>query len=295
MRDDDPTRLPEQMSWIDSTRFSRRAVLASGIAVSGYALAAQPVAPTAIRTRTDGLDEADLTFTASNGFAMKAYRARPMGRKNAPVIIVVQEIFGLHEWIRDMVRRYAKAGFYAIAPDLYGREGDATKSPDIPSVVRDFVMKTSDRQVMADLDALAAFVPADGGDANRLGITGFCWGGRVVWMYAAHNPHVKAGVAHYGRLLPGDGQPEAPIKEVARIDAPILGLYGGKDRGIPVADVEQMRTALKAANKPSRIEVFPDAEHGFMADYRPSYHAASARRAWSMEMAWFKRYLRMKP
>lgn len=286
------TTLPPDQSWIVETGVSRRQALAGSVVAAGYALVAQPLSATVISTPADGLDAGMVAFP-TDGIRMGAYRARPKGKTNLPVIIVVQEIFGLHEWVRDIVRRFAKAGYYAIAPDLYQRQGDATKVADFKQLYADIVSKVPDAQVMKDLDALTQFVGKDGGNAKRLGITGYCWGGRIVWLYAAHNPALKAGVAWYGRLK-GAGtelQPTNPIELVKEIKAPVLGLYGGLDKGIPAADVEAMNAALKAAKKPSTIHVYPQADHGFLADYRPSYNEEAARDGWSRALAHFKKHL----
>jgi carboxymethylenebutenolidase len=292
MRDDDATRLAETENWVRSTVVSRRAAIGGSAALIGYALAAQPVSASAIATSADGLDAGMVNFP-TGGIRMGAYRAKPKGKRNLPTIIVVQEIFGVHEWVKDIVRRFAKAGYYAIAPDLYQRQGDATKVADINQLVTTIVSKVPDAQVMGDLDALSAFVGGDGGNAVRLGITGFCWGGRITWLYAAHSPKVKAGVAFYGRVVgkPTSLQPKNPIDLVAAIRAPVIGLYGGLDKGITAADVAQMNAALKASGKPSSINVYPQADHGFMADYRPSYNEAAAKDAWAKALAHFKRNL----
>ncbi len=286
-------RLPETENWVRMSAVSRRAALGGSAAALGYALAAQPVQAAAIRTPDDGLDAGMIRFPASGGFTMNAYRAKPKGKAHAPVILVVQEIFGLHEWIRDIVRRLAAAGYYAIAPDMYQRQGDPTTAPDIQTLFKTIVSQVPDAQVMADLDAAAAFAATDGGDSKRLGVTGFCWGGRITWLYAAHNPGVKAGVAWYGRLVgqPTELQPTHPIDVAAQLRAPVLGLYGDLDKGIPVADVEKMQAALKAAGSASRILRFADADHGFLADYRPSFHEPSARIAWAETLGWFGRLL----
>ena len=278
-------------SWVPA--IDRRTAIASGAVLAGYALAARPVSASAILTAATGLDAGMTRFAAANGFTMNAYRAKPAGGKDAPVILVVQEVFGLHEWVQDICRRLAAAGYYAIAPDLYQRQGDPTKAADIRTLSETIVSKVPDAQVMADLDAAAAFAGGDGGDRARLGITGYCWGGRIVWLYAAHNPGLKAGVAWYGRLAgtPGPLQPQNPIDLVSNIKAPVLGLYGELDQGIPVADVERMRAAL-GPNSQSRLEVFKGAGHGFLADYRPSYHEESARAAWADALAWFGAHLR---
>ena len=288
----DAQRLNEDENCIGTTQFSRRAAIAGSAALVGYALAAQPVSAAAITTDAAGLDAAMVSFKTGD-IMMGAYRARPKGKPNAPVIIVIQEIFGLHEWVRDIVRRLAKAGYYAIAPDLYQRQGDATKVADFKLLIGNIVSKVPDAQVMGDLDALTSFVGGDGGNAKKIGITGFCWGGRITWLYAAHNPKVKAGVAWYGRVIgkPTELQPKNPIDRVSQLAAPVLGLYGALDKGIPVADVDTMNAALKGANKRSQIKLFATADHGFLADYRPSYNAAAAKEGWADALAWFKKYL----
>ena len=284
-------RLSETENWVQSTTISRRGAMIGSVAASAYALAVQPV-EAAITTPADGLDAGWVKFP-TGGISMGAYRAKPKGKTKLPTIIVVQEIFGVHAWVQDVVRRFAKAGFYAVAPDLYQRQGDATKVADIQTLVTTIVSKVPDAQVMGDLDALSAFVGKDGGDAARLGITGFCWGGRIVWLYAAHSAKVKAGVAFYGKLTgkPNPLQPKNPIELVSAIKAPVLGMYGALDKGIPATDVEAMNAALKAAGKPSSLHIYSGADHGFMADYRPSYNEAAASDAWSKAVEHFKRLL----
>ncbi len=285
-------RLPEDQNWISTTHFSRRAAMAGTVAGVGYALSVQPVSATALSTDAAGLDEGMVSFKTGD-IMMAAHRARPAGAKKAPVIFVIQEVFGLHEWVRDICRRLAHAGYYAIAPDLYQRQGDATKVSDFKLLFANIVSKVPDVQVMHDLDALGGFVGSDGGDGARIGITGFCWGGRITWLYAAHNPKVKAGVAFYGRLVgaPNPLQPHNPIDDVFRIKQPVLGLYGALDKGITQPDVERMKAALVAAKSRSSITVFPGADHGFMADYRPSYNEAAAKTAWAQTLGWFKKYV----
>jgi carboxymethylenebutenolidase len=284
--------LPETENWVRMSGVNRRAALAGSAAALGYALAAQPVSAAAAKTPAEGLVEGMLTFPAGD-IAMNAYRARPANRKNAPVVLVVQEIFGVHEWIRDITRRFAHAGYYAIAPDMYQRQGDPTKAPDIKTLFETIVSKVPDAQVMADLDRAAAFAATDGGDAKKLGITGFCWGGRITWLYANHNPRLKAGVAWYGRLVgqPNPLQPRHPIDVAGALKAPVLGLYGALDKGIPVADVEKMNAALKAANDPGFIRLFEGADHGFLADYRPSFNEAAATEGWADALKWFGKHL----
>jgi len=284
--------LPETENWVRMSGVNRRAALAGSAAALGYALAAQPVSAATAKTPSEGLVEGMLTFPTGD-IAMNAYRARPAGRKNAPVVLVVQEIFGIHEWIRDTTRRFAHAGYYAIAPDMFQRQGDPTKAPDIKTLFETIVSKVPDAQVMADLDRAAAFAGTDGGNAKKLGITGFCWGGRITWLYANHNPALKAGVAWYGRLVgpPTVLQPKHPIDVAAALKAPVLGLYGALDKGIPVSDVEKMNAALKAAKDPGFIRLFEGADHGFLADYRPSFNEPAATEGWADALKWFGRHL----
>lgn len=290
-----PDRLPEDQNWIATTGLDRRSLIAGGAFAAGFAAACQPIAATTVQTGAEGLSEENATLAASDGFALPLFVARPKGAKSAPVIIVVHEVFGVHEWVKDICRRFAKAGYYAVAPDLFARHGDATKIADIKALVDSIVSKAPDAQVMTDIDSSFAWAGAHGGDAARRGITGFCWGGRIVWLYAAHSQALDAGVAFYGRLT---GQPNAlqtasPMDRAGDINAPVLGQYGGKDKGIPLADVEAMRAKLKDKGKASSaITVYPAADHGFMADYRPSYDAESAAAAWQATLGWFDRYVR---
>jgi carboxymethylenebutenolidase len=260
---------------------------------AGFALAARPVAAEPITTDAKGLAAGEVKIPVKDG-TVPAYRAAPEKGGPFPTVLVVQEIFGVHEHIKDVCRRLAKLGYLAVAPELYARQGDVSKleRDDIMKVVS----KVPDAQVMSDLDAAAEWAKKDGaGDASKLGITGFCWGGRIVWLYAAHNKNLKAGVAWYGRLS-GAGkatelQPKYPIDLAGEIKAPVLGLYGEKDTGIPVKDVEAMREALKKAdNKASEIVVYPDAPHAFYADYRPSYRKDPAEDGWKRLQAWFKKH-----
>jgi carboxymethylenebutenolidase len=262
---------------------SRRAVIA-GTVTTGFALAVQPVsAQTVVQTDTKGLNAGETEFKAADGTMIPAYHAYPKKGKNFPVVFVIQEIFGVHEHIKDVCRRFAKKGYFAIAPSLYHRQGDVTKleMKDIFPIVQ----KVPDAQVMTDLDDAVAFVKSLGkADVSKLGITGFCWGGRVVWLYAAHNPNLKAGAAWYGRV---EG-PSGPLENAAKIKTPILGLYGAKDGGIPVAGLEKMREALKTSgNNQCEIVIYPEAQHGFHADYRPSYSEKDAKDGFSKLLAWF--------
>jgi carboxymethylenebutenolidase len=256
----------------------------------GLAAAVQPAATTQVVTDAQGLTEGDVRIPAPAG-ELRVYRAMPESGANLPIIVVVQEIFGLHEHIRDVARRFAKLGYLAVAPDLYARQGDVTKLASIDEI-RPIVGSVPDAQVMADIDAAVAWAARNGGDAARLAITGFCWGGRIVWLYAAHNPKVKAGVAWYGKVeSPATPlQPRSPLDLAAAIDPPVLGLYGGADAGIPNEGVERMRQALRAAGKPSEIHTYPDMPHAFFADYRPSYRREAAQDGWQRALSWLRRH-----
>jgi carboxymethylenebutenolidase len=276
-------------SLVPARGFDRRAFV-QGALGTGFAAAVLPVtAQTVVKTDTSGLVAGEVTVPVG-AFKMPAYAAAPLGRTNAPVILVVSEIFGVHEHIADVARRFAKAGYYAIAPELFARQGDPGSYGEIAKLVSEVVSKASDAQVNGDLDACVAFAKAQGADTAKLGITGFCWGGRVTWAYAAHNPAVKAGVAWYGPLARSYFAGDKPVVEqAARIQAPMLGLYGGDDPGIPLDSVEQMRAALKAAgNTKSEIVVYPGTPHAFHADYRPSYRKEAAEDGWRRALAWFK-------
>jgi carboxymethylenebutenolidase len=275
---------------------SRRAALGVPVALgTTFALAVQPVqAQTMIVTPTDGLTAGAVKVKTKDGKDMDAYRAMPASGQGFGTILVVQEIFGVHAHIADMCRRFAKAGYYAIAPELYFRQGDAKTYTEIPKLIAEVVSKVPDAQVMGDLDSSVAFAKSEGkADTAKLGITGFCWGGRIVWMYDAHNPAVKAGVAWYGPLVrPGtELQPKNPIDIVKDLHGPVLGLYGGADTGISQESVDKMRDALKGgspAAQKSRIDVYPDTPHAFNADYRPSYRKDPAEDGWKKALAWFK-------
>lgn len=270
----------------DDSPLTRREFVATTLA-AGFALAVQPVTAQTIHTDTNGLDAGEVQIPTQDEH-IPGYRAMPKGGKKLPTILVVQEIFGVHEHIKDVCRRLAKQGYLAVAPELYARQGDVSKVADI-SQIMPIVAKVPDAQVMSDLDATAAWASGHGGDADRLGITGFCWGGRIVWLYAAHNPHLKAGVAWYGRLV-GDADalhPKHPVDIAADLKAPVLGLYGGQDQGITADSRAQMLTALNAAGKPAEIHVYPDAGHGFHADYRPSYNAKDAADGDRRMLQWF--------
>ncbi|MFJ3461045.1 dienelactone hydrolase family protein [Achromobacter spanius] len=279
-------------SLLPPLRLDRRGFLAT-TAAAGFSLAAGPVAAqTAITTDAKGLVAGKIEIPTSDG-KIPAFRAAPDGKKNLPTIIVVQEIFGVHEYIQDVCRRLAHQGYLAIAPELYVRQGDPSKYTEIPKLQAEIVSKVPDKQVIADLDATAAWAAANGGNPDRLGIVGFCWGGRQVWLYAAHNPKLKAGAAWYGQLAgdPTELKPKSALVIVNDLKAPVLGAYGGKDAGISQADVDRMRVELakgSAAAKASRIDIYPEAGHAFHADYRPSYRKAEAEQAWTRMLDWFK-------
>ena len=258
----------------------------------GFARAVQPITAAAIATGTEGL-VAGPVMIDSNGFAMPAYRAMPAGGEHLPIVLVISEIFGVHEHIADVARRFAQHGYLAIAPELFVRQGDAKAPSDIDTLFATIVSKVPDAQVMSDLDASVAWAAAHGGDTARLGVTGFCWGGRQTWLYAAHNPAVRAGVAWYGRLTgaTNERQTAHPVERAAALKAPVLGLYGGADTGIPLDTVEAMRVALSTGSDAatrSEIVVYPEAKHAFFADYRPSYDAASAADGWQRCLGWLR-------
>jgi carboxymethylenebutenolidase len=285
MKEDLPSLIPQ------SAGVTRREFVVTMLA-GGFALAVQPVAAGTIGTDAAGLVAGEIRIPAADR-DIPAYRAMPATGKAFPVVLVVQEIFGVHEHIRDVCRRLAKLGYMALAPELYARQGDVSKMADSREILNTVVAKVPDAQVMSDLDATVAWAKASGmADTARLGITGFCWGGRIVWLYAAHNPQVKAAVAWYGRLAgsPSELQPRHPIDIAASLKVPVLGLYGGDDQGIPQATVEQMRAALKTAGNPSEIVVYPGTPHAFHADYRPSYRKEPAEDGWKRMQAWFKQH-----
>lgn len=275
----------------DAAGATRRTALQAALGL-GYAAAALPIsAQTAIQTPADGLTAGRVSIDV-NGFKVPAYRAAPAGKTGLPVVLVIQEIFGVHEYIADTCRRFAKAGYLAVAPEMYARQGDPAQYTDIPKLQAELVSKVPDAQVMADLDATVAWAAANGGDAARVGITGFCWGGRITWLYAAHGP-VKAGVAWYGRLVgqPSELTPKHPVDIAPILRAPVLGLYGGKDTGIPLDTVERMKVALAGgspAAKASQFVVYPDAPHAFHADYRASFRKEAAEDGWKRALDWFK-------
>ncbi len=259
----------------------------------GFAAAAQPVvASTVVTTASDGLVAGEIRIRAGD-IEMPAYRAMPAGGRNLPILIVGSEIFGVHEHIADVARRFAKRGYLAVAPEFFVRQGDAKAAMNIETLVATIVSKVPDSQAMSDIDAAVDWAGQNGGDPGRLGITGFCWGGRITWLYAAHNPAVRAGVAWYGRLVGAKSalQPMQPVDAAASLHAPVLGLYGGADTGIPLDTVETMKKALasgSAAARRSEFVVYPEAKHAFSADYRPSYDQAAAEDGWRRCLDWLR-------
>lgn len=269
---------------------SRRGFTATTLAV-GFAAAVRPVSAQTITTDDRGLDAGVVEIPTAEG-KIPAYRAMPKGAGPFPVVLVVQEIFGVHEHIKDLCRRLAKLGYYAIAPELFFRQGDVSKETDFRRIIGNVVSKVPDAQVMSDLDSAVALAKSEKGDDTRVAITGFCWGGRIVWLYAAHSPALKAGVAWYGRLV-GDTDelhPKNAIDVAAQLKAPVLGLYGGADTGIPVDTVDRMREAAKAGSTEVELHVYPDAPHAFNADYRPSYRKIEAENGWERMLAWFAKH-----
>lgn len=268
---------------------TRRKFIATATVATGFALAVQPISAGVITTNAKGLVAGAVKIPVKDG-EIPAYRAAPATGNNFPIVLVIQEIFGVHEHIQDITRRFAQLGYLAIAPELFVRQGDVSKLSKIDEI-RPIVAKVPDTQVLSDLDATVDWAKKSAkGNGEKLGITGFCWGGRIVWLYAAHNPQVKAGVAWYGRLV-GDAtelQPKYPVDIASKLTVPILGLYGGKDTGISLDTVEQMRERLQSSSSKSEIIVYPDAPHAFFADYRPSYREKEAQDGWKRLLAWFK-------
>ncbi|MGH8744308.1 MAG: dienelactone hydrolase family protein [Burkholderiales bacterium] len=280
---------PQFLSLKPKTEFTRREFVVTMLA-SGFALAVQPVSAQTLHTDSKGLTAGEVKIPVNDG-EIPAYRAMPAGGGPFPVILVVQEIFGVHEHIKDVCRRFAKLGYFAVAPELYSRQGDVSKLSDIQQILSSVVSKVPDAQVMSDLDASVAWSGRSGqGNVAKLGITGFCWGGRIVWLYAAHSDKLKAGVAWYGSLEGATNKikPKNPIDLAAMLKAPVLGLYGGADPGIPLETIENMRKALKQAGSKSEIVVYPDTPHGFHADYRPSYRKSQAEDGWKKMQDWLK-------
>src|SRR5438309_4534799 len=272
------------------TQWSRRGFVMTSL-ITGFSLSIQPVSAETITTDTNGLDAGEVKVPVADG-SIPAYRAMPAQGGPFPTVLVVQEVFGVHEHIKDICRRLAKAGYYAIAPELYARQGDPSKYTDIPTLISEIVVKVPTDQVMSDLDATVAYAKSSGkADTAKLAVTGFCWGGRVVWLYAAHNPNLKAAVSWYGvDQQPNELRPKNPADVAAQLNCPVLAFYGGQDKSIPPELIEKRQAACKAAGKTCESKVYPDAQHGFNADYRPSYNAADAKDAWARMLAWFKEH-----
>jgi carboxymethylenebutenolidase len=270
---------------------SRRGFMTASAAVAaGYTLAAGPVRADVIKTDTDGLDAGKAKIKVADG-EMPGYFARPKGKANPPVVLVAMEIFGLHEYIKDVTRRLAKLGAFAVAPDYYFRKGDLTKVTDMKKLLP-LVDAKPDTELLSDLDATVAWAKAQGGDTSKLGIIGFCRGGRMVWEYAAHSTELKAGVSFYGPPVdpPNPLWPKSPTQLAPEMKAPVLGLYGEADTGIPVTAVEALKKALEDNKKTAEFKTYPGAPHGFHADYRPSYRKEAAEDAWKQMQAWLKKY-----
>ena len=282
--------LSEGLSLLGDKDWKRRDFVVSMLA-SGFALSVQPVSAQTITTDDAGLVAGEVKIDVRDG-RLPAYRAMPAAAGPFPVVLVIQEIFGVHEHIKDICRRFAKAGYLAVAPELFARQGDVSRLKDIQEILTTVVSKVPDAQVMSDLDAVSKWAGSQQakGDVERLGMTGFCWGGRITWLYSAHNPQVRAGVAWYGRLVgqPSEVTPKHPIDLAPGLKVPVLGLYGSADQGIPVQSVNDMRAALAKGSSGSDIVVYDGAPHGFNADYRQSFRKEAATDAWQRMFAWFK-------
>ncbi|HEY0429208.1 MAG TPA: dienelactone hydrolase family protein [Pyrinomonadaceae bacterium] len=278
-----------------AAKLDRREFLVTSI-VAGFALAVQPVsAQTVVKTDAVGLVAGEVKIPVAGG-QIPAYRAMPDKKgKKFPVVLVIHEIFGVHEHIQDVCRRFAKLGYMAIAPALYARVGNVDTIANPEQLNREIFSKVPDTDSMAFLDSAVEWAKKNGGNTKKLSITGFCWGGRIVWLYAAHNPKVDAGAAWYGRLVnpsdapKNDAQPTMPIDYAKNLKVPVIGLYGGQDTGIPLDTVQRMQEELKKGKSNSEIVVYPNAGHAFNADYRPSYNREAAIDAWAKMLDWFKK------
>jgi carboxymethylenebutenolidase len=272
------------------SQWTRRGFVMTSLA-TGFALSVQPVSAETIRTDATGLEAGEVKVPVSDG-SIPAYRAMPDKGGPFPTVLVVQEVFGVHEHIKDIVRRLAKLGYFAIAPELYARQGNPAEVTDIKELIAKIVSKVPDAQVMSDLDASVAYAKSTGkADTAKLAVTGFCWGGRITWLYAAHNPDLKAAVAWYGvDRQHSELAPKNPLDVIPDLKCPVLGLYGGADKNIPPELVEKRQTACQAAGKTCDAKIYPDAPHGFNADYRPSYRPEAAKDGWARMLAWFKEY-----
>ena len=293
MRQDIVNSNPEAPT-LDRREFIVTSILAAGT----FAAAVSPIqAQTQIKTDATGLIVGEVKIPVADG-EIPAYRAMPdkKGGGKFPIVMVVHEIFGVHEWIQDVCRRFAKLGYLAVAPALYARQGEVKDLKDAREINREVYSKIPDTQSMSDLDATAAWAAKNGGDADKMSITGFCWGGRIVWLYAEHNPKLKAAAAWYGRVVETPNspvnalQPTTPIDHAKELKVPVIGFYGGLDKGITVDGVEKMRAELKKGKSGSEIVIYPNADHGFFADYRPSYNKEAAEDAWPKLLVWFKKH-----
>ncbi len=290
MKEDISSLLPE------APILDRREFFVTSILTGVFALAVEPIqAQTKITTDDRNLIAGEVKVPVADG-EIPAYRAMPDAKnENFPVVLVVHEIFGVHEWIQDVCRRFAKQGFMAIAPSLYARQGDVSEMKDFRDIITKVVSKVPDAQVMSDLDATVAYAKKNKGNTKKLSITGFCWGGRIVWLYAAHNPKLDAGAAWYGQLVdrpnspPDSIHPKMPVDVAKDLRVPVLGLYGGLDKGIPLDSVQRMQDELKKGKSKSEIVVYPNADQGFLADYRPSYNRESGQDAWKKMLEWFEK------
>ena len=269
---------------------ARRGMMMTSL-ISGFTLAVSHADAQVITTDTQGIEAGETKIPVADG-TLPGYFARPQGAGPFPTVLVIEEIFGVHEHIKDLCRRLAKVGYLAVAPELYARLGDLSTMTDVPTIIRDVISKAPDATVMTDLDSTAKWAAANHGDAARLAVTGFCRGGRATWFYAAHNPALKAAAAWYGPLggNTSEIQPKTATDMADAIKCPLLGLYAGKDAGIPEAAVRAAEAKAKAAGKTVEIAWYPDAPHGFNADYRPSYRKADAEDGWAKMLAWFKKY-----
>ncbi|QGZ57571.1 dienelactone hydrolase family protein [Paraburkholderia acidiphila] len=284
---------PEVDSLVPHVPFNRRTFIKAALG-SGFAAAVLPVSAQTIHTDSEGLEAGEIGFE-SNGTLIPAYRAQPRGKTHLPVIIVIHEIFGVHEHIADVCRRFAKLGYLAIAPDFFVRQGDASVYPTIQQINENIASKVPDAQVMGDIDAAIAWAGEHGGDTKRVGVNGFCWGGRYSWLYAEHNPHIKAAVVWYGRVAGPHtaNAPSNPLDLANTLQVPVLAMYGLQDQSIPQDTLEQMKAAIAQApqgGRGSQIVVYNDAGHAFFADYRPSYRKADAEDGWKRAIAWFKEH-----
>ncbi len=285
-------------TFAEAPRLDRREFLVTSIFAAGiYGAAVTPIsAQTKITTDDKGLVVGEVKIPVADG-QIPAYRAMPDKGKKFPVVMVVHEIFGVNEWMQDVCRRFAKVGYMAVAPALYARQGEVKDLKDPRELNMKIFSQIPDTQSNADLDATLEWAGKNGGDVKRAAITGFCWGGRIVWMYAEYNPKLKAGAAWYGRVVPtpnspvNTAQPTTPIDHVKELKVPVIGFYGGQDKGITVDGVQRMQDELKKAGSKSEIIVYPNADHGFFADYRPSYNKQASEDAWPKLLAWFKKYV----